>query len=329
MKVNTLTISTLIIAAVFIVIFALFAVLDISTSKKRKERYRTGATVTSYLMLLPAVLLAFMFVLLPILYSLGYAFTDYYLLEPQNISFVGFDNFKEVFEEIGQGGTLYHALINTLIFVVGVVPLQIGLALLLALFVNKPLKGSKIFKVCFFAPVVISLSVTSMLWRDILSGSETGLLNAFLGLFGAEAHDWLRDPATAMPCIIVLSAWQGCGYQMLIFLSGLTNIRKELYEAAALDGAGAWTQFKLVTWPGLRSTFVYILITVFIGACRISTQPMLLTGYQDHTVTLSYYMYQTGYRDRWVGLSSAVALLMTIVIGTITLIQRRLFREKD
>ena len=321
--------SALIIAAVFFAGFAGIAIYDIATSRRRKEKYRFGTVVTAYLMLIPALVLAFLFVLLPILYSLGYAFTDYNLLKPNNIKYVGFDQFKLVFQEISQKGTLYHALINTLVFVVGVVPLQIGLALVLALFVNKPLKGSKIFKVCFFAPVVISLSVTSFLWLQILSPSESGLLNSLIGLFGAEPHDWLRDPATAMPCIIVLSAWQGCGYQMLIFLSGLTNIRQELYEAASLDGAGAWRKFTLVTWPGLRSTFIYIIITVFIGACRILTQPMLMTGYQNHTVTLSYYMYQQGYSYRHVGYSSAVALLMTIVIGTITLIQRRAFREKN
>ena len=321
--------SALIIAAVFVAGFAGIAIYDIATSRRRKEKYRFKTVATAYLMLIPALVLAFLFVLLPILYSLGYAFTDYNLLKPNNIKYVGFDQFKKVFEEIGEKGTLYHALINTLVFVVGVVPLQIGLALLLALFVNKPLKGSKIFKVCFFAPVVISLSVTSFLWLQILSPSESGLLNSLLGIFGAEPHDWLRDPATAMPCIIVLSAWQGCGYQMLIFLSGLTNIRQELYEAASLDGAGAWRKFTLVTWPGLRSTFIYIIITVFIGACRILTQPMLMTGYQNHTVTLSYYMYQQGYSYRHVGYSSAVALLMTIVIGTVTLIQRRAFREKN
>ena len=322
--------SALIIAAVIIHVFAVFFIYDLATSRRRKEKYRFGTVLTALLMLVPAVVLAFLFVLLPILYSLGYAFTDYYLLTPNEISYIGFDHFVTIFKEIeDKGSMLYHAIINTLVFVIGVVPLQIGLALLLALFVNKPLKGSKIFKVCFFAPVVISLSVTSFLWLQILSPSETGLLNSVIGLFGLKPHDWLRDEKTAMPCIIILSAWQGCGYQMLIFLSGLTNIRKELYEAAALDGAGAWRKFTLVTWPGLRSTFVYIIITVFIGACRILTQPMLMTGYQPHTVTLSYYMYKEGYDYRWVGYSSAVALLMTIVIGTITFIQRRAFREKN
>ena len=320
--------TTIIIFVLFLLAFGGFVAYDLATAKKRKEVYRIKSSTTAYLMLLPAVSLAFLFILLPILYSLGYAFTDYYLLRPNDINFIQFQNFTDFFEELSTKGTLYNAIKNTLTFVVGVVPLQIGLALLLALFVNRPGVGSKIFKVCFFAHVVISLSVTAFLWEQILAPDASGLLNSLLGVFGVPPHDWLRDPNTAMPCIIVLSAWQGCGYQMLIFLSGLSNIRKDLYEAAALDGANWWRKFWLVTWVGLRSTFVYILITVFIGACRILTQPMLMTGYMDHTVTLSYYMYNKGYTERWVGYSSAVALLMTIFIGGITLIQRRIFREE-
>lgn len=323
-----MTNSTIIIFILFLCAFVGFVIYDIATAKKRKEVYRVKSTVTAYLMLLPAVALAFLFVLLPILYSLGYAFTDFYLLKPNDIDFVKLQNFASIFKEISQKGMLYNAIKNTVTFVVGVVPLQIGLALALALFVNRPCFGSKIFKVCFFAPVVISLSVTAFLWGQILAPGEGGLLNSMLSIFGVPPHDWLRDPKTAMPCIILLSAWQGCGYQMLIFLSGLSNIRKDLYEAASLDGANKWHQFWNVTWVGLRSTLVYILITVFIGACRIMTQPMLMTGYMDHTVTLSYYMYNVGYTERWVGESSAVALLMTIFIGGVTLIQRRLFREK-
>ncbi len=323
-----MTTTSLIILGLFLCAFGGFAAYDLAIAKKRKEVYRAKSSITAYLMLLPSVVLAFLFILLPILYSLGYAFTDYYLLRPNDISFVFVDNFKMLFEEISEKGMLYNAIINTLTFVVGVVPLQIGIALLLAFFVNRPGVGSKIFKVCFFAPVVISLSITAFLWEQILAPGDGGLLNSVLGMFGVPPHDWLRDPQTAMPCIIVLSAWQGCGYQMLIFLSGLSNIRKDLYEAAALDGANWWHQFWNVTWVGLRSTFVYILITVFIGACRILTQPMLMTGYMSHTVTLSYYMYNSGYTERLVGESSAVALLMTIFIGGITLMQRRLFREK-
>lgn len=320
--------TSIIILVLFLLAFVGFAIYDLATARKEKVVYRAKSTITAYLMLLPAVILAFLFILLPILYSLGYAFTDYYLLKPNDITFIHIQNFIDFFKELMTKGTLYNAIKNTAIFVIGVVPLQIGLALLLALFVNRPGIGSKIFKVCFFAPVVISLSVTAFLWEQILAPDAGGLLNSIIGIFGFAPHDWLRDPKTAMPCIILLSAWQGCGYQMLIFLSGLSNIRKDLYEAASLDGANWWRKFWLVTWVGLRSTFVYILITVFIGACRILTQPMLMTGYMDHTVTLSYYMYNKGYTERWVGYSSAVALLMTIFIGGVTLIQRRIFREK-
>ncbi len=320
--------TSIIILVLFLCTFGGFVVYDLVTAKRHKVVYRVKSSATAYLMLLPSVVLAFFFILLPILYSLGYAFTDYYLLQPNNIKFIFLDNFAYIFKEISTKGMLYNAIKNTVTFVVGVVPLQIGLALLLALFVNRPCFGSKIFKVCFFAPVVISLSITAFLWEQILAPGEGGLLNSMLGMFGVPPHDWLRDPNTAMPCIIVLSAWQGCGYQMLIFLSGISNIRKDLYEASALDGANWWHKFWTVTWPGLRSTFVYILITVFIGACRILTQPMLMTGYMSHTVTLSYYMYNSGYTERFVGESSAVALLMTIFIGSVTLMQRRLFREK-
>ena len=278
-------------------------------------------------MLLPAVMLAFIFVVLPIVYSLGYAFTDFHMYYPNDINFVGWDNFVELFREISVKGELYHAIINTAIFVVCVVPLQIGLALVLALFTNRKKKGVKIFKVCFFTPVVISLTVTSFLWVQILAPNSSGMLNSFLAMFGVGPIDFLAQEDTAMLWIVLMSAWQGCGYQMLIFSSGLTNIRDDLYEAASLDGANAWKKFLNITLPGLRSTLLYITITVFVGACRVMIQPMLMTDYKLHTVTLSYYMYQLGYGSKLVGLSSAVALMMTVVIGCITLLQRKFLKE--
>ena len=321
--------STLAILGVLIAIFLAFAIKDVLIAKKKGTHYNVRNCLVAYGMFVPAVVLAFLFVLLPIIYSLGYAFTDFYLLKPNNISFNALENFKQIAESIRAKGDMYHAIKNTAIFVVGVVPLQIGMALGLSLLVNRKKAGVGMFKICYFAPVVISLTITSYLWLQILSPSEHGLLNSLLQLFNQEPRDYLREPNTAMLWIVLLSAWQGCGYQMLIFLSGLTNIRKELYEAASLDGANVWKQFLHITCPGLRSTFLFVVITVFVGACRVMIQPMLMTGYQEHTVTLSYYMYVQGYSYRWVGYSSAVALLMTIVIGSITLLQRRLLREKD
>lgn len=325
---NTLTISALIILAVFLAIYFAVVILDLRKAKKNNEKYHKSEWLAAFLMLLPALILTFFFILLPILYSLGYSFTDYYLLKPNEINFNGFENFVIIFKEIANKGMLYDAIKNTAIFVVLVVPLQIFVALGLALLCNQKRFGVSIFKICFFAPMMVSLTVTSYLWLQILSPSKTGLMNSFLALFGVESQEFLQDPNTAILWIVLLSAWQGAGYQMIIFLSALGNIRSDLYEAASLDGANAWHKFTRVTIPGIRPTFIYVLITVFIGACRIMVQPMLMIGYQKNGVTISYYMYQEGYYNRWVGASSAVALLMTIFIGSITLLQRKLFSEK-
>ncbi len=321
-----MTTIAIIILAVFVLVLAALICIDIVKAKRANVQYHIKQCIAGYLMMAPAIVLAFIFVMLPILFSLGYAFTDYHMYYPNDIHFTGFSNFTELFEEISNKGELYMAIKNTAIFVVLVVPLQIGLALFLALFTNRKKRGVKVFKVCFFAPVVISLTVTSFLWLQILAPNESGLLNSFLGNFGIGPIDFLADRETAMLWIVLLSAWQGCGYQMLIFSSGLTNIRDDLYEAASLDGARGWDKFVNITVPGLKSTFLYIVITVFVGACRVMIQPMLMTGYELHTVTLSYYMYQMGYGSKLIGLSSAVALMMTIIIGLITLVQRKVLK---
>ena len=318
----------LIVLGVLLLGLGAVVVFDIIKSRKTGQKFHLREVVTGFLLIVPASILAFFFVMLPIFYSLGYAFTDFNLLKPDNIKFIGIDNFKMLFNDFKQHGEFYLSLRNTAIFVVLVVPIQIIIALLLALFCNNKRRGTTIFKVCFFAPVAISLSVTAFLWLIILSPNPNGIMNSILGNFGIKAQDFLGNKDTVLIWMVIISAWQGCGYQMLIFLSALGNIRKDLYEAAKVDGANVFHRFFTITLPGLRPTMLYILITVFIGACRVLIQPMLLTGYQDRSMTISYYMYQQGFTYRHVGYSCAVALIMTIVIGTITLLQRKLLGEK-
>lgn len=325
---QNMTTATLAILASILMVFIGVFVSDLIRRRKSEEKYHKSETIMAYILLLPAAVLAFLFVILPIVFSLGYSFTDFDLLQPNSVSFVGLDNFKLIFEELKEKGEIYYSLRNTGIFVVLVVPIQITLALLLALFCNNKRRGTTIFKICFFAPVAISLSVTAYLWLVILSPNPNGIMNAVLANLGIPAQDFLGNPNTVLLWMVIISAWQGCGYQMLIFLSALGNIRKDLYEAASIDGAGAFRKFFTVTIPGLKPTFLYILITVFIGACRVMIQPMLLTGYQTRSMTISYYMYQQGFRYYHIGYSCAVAFLMTIVIGTITLLQRKLLGEK-
>lgn len=323
--------ALLVLAILCFIFFAVFAV-DLFRGRKKAIKYHKSEVITSYALLIPAVALAFFFVVLPIAISLRYAFTDFNLYYPQeeNTHNVGFDNFKWLFAQFGKHGDLYYAARNTLIFVVLVVPIQIGLALLLALFCNNKRRGTTVFKVCFFAPVAVSLAVTSYLWLEILSANETGFMNSILKLFGISAHDFLREEGTVLIWMVIISAWQGCGYQMLIFLSALGNIRKDLYEAASIDGAGPFRRFKTVTLPGLKPTLLYIIITVTIGACRVMIQPLLLTkGVHPRSMTLSLLVYDYGYTSKDVGLSCALAFMMTIVMGTITLVQRKLLGDKN
>ena len=320
--------AALLILIALLLAFASIFVVDLFKRRKSAQKFHVKESLTSYILLFPALLLAFFFVILPIFFSLGYSFTNFDLLDPTNVKFVGFNNFKTLAEEFKNKGAIYHSLRNTAIFVVLVVPIQIGMALLLALFCNNKRKGTTFFKICFFAPVAISLSVTAYLWLVILSPNPNGIMNSILGRFGVDSKDFLGDPKTVLWWMVIMSAWQGCGYQMLIFLSALGNVRKDLYEAAKVDGANVFQRFWTVTLPGLKPTMVFILITVFIGACRVMIQPMLLTGYQIRSMTLSYYMYVQGFERAHVGYSCSVALVMTIVMGTITFVQRKLLGEK-
>ena len=318
----------LLILLVLMMIFIGVFVMDFIRRRKSEKKYHLREAIAAYALLIPAALLAFFFVLLPIFFSLGYAFTDFDLLHPNEVNFIGFDNFKDLFNEFKNKGEIYYSLRNTAIFVALVVPLQIIVALLLALFCNNKKPGTTVFKICFFAPVAISLSVTAFLWLVILSPNPNGIMNSILGNLGIPTQDFLGNKNSVLLWMVFISAWQGCGYQMLIFLSALGNIRKDLYEAASIDGANVFQRFFTVTIPGLKPTFLDILITVFIGACRVLIQPMLLTGYQDRSMTISYYMYQQGFTYRHVGYSCAVALMMTIIIGTITFVQRKLLGDK-
>lgn len=326
-----MAVVALCIFAAFSVIFLAIFVKDFIKSRKEKQKYNKTEVTVAYILLIPAVVLAFFFVLLPIVMSLGFSFTDYSQQYPNEFNLAGgdgFGNFRDLFDELKIKGDIYHALVNTAIFVVGVVPLQIGLALGLALFVNNKKRGTTIFKVCFFAPVAISLSVTAFFWKEVLSAADDGIMNSIFKSFGLAPREFLGKDGILF-WMIIISAWQGCGFQMLIFLSALGNIRKDLYEAAKVDGANVFRRFITVTLPGLRPTLLYILITVFIGACRVLIQPLLLdNGYNTYSMSISLYMYWQGKKMSHVGYSCSVALLMTLVIGSITFLQRKLLGEK-
>jgi multiple sugar transport system permease protein len=225
------------------------------------------------------------------------------------------------------------ALLNTLLFVVVIVPMQGGLALVLALLINQKLRGINIFRTIYFMPVVVSMVVVSLLWRFIYDGSN-GLLNTLLGLvtFGAfQPVDWLGNPSTAFPALMVMSAWQGVGFHMVIWLAGLQNIPESLYEAAGLDGANTWQKFRFVTWPGLRSTMIFILVVITMQAFGLFTQVDVMTrgGPLDSTQSIMYQAVQRGYQGQDISGGSAISVIFFLMVLFVSVIQRTLTREKN
>ncbi len=282
--------------------------------------------LTGLAFIAPAVILLTVFLLIPFLLTLGYSFTNYNILKPQDMKIVGLANFIKLTKD-----TVFHkSILNTFVFVILVVPLQVCMALGLALLINRKLRGISIYRLAFFAPTVLSLVVVSILWTYIYNPNN-GLLNALLGSVGLGPFKFLNDPRTAMLCIVILSAWQGCGFQMMIFLSGLQDIPVHLYEAAQMDGASKIQQFVHITLPGLRNIAVFVSLNIVVSAFQLIIQPMMMTGGgpQNATMTIVYEIYQTGFRYNQMGYGSAMALVFTVIVLAISLIQNKLTSKSN
>ena len=284
---------------------------------------------TAWLMSSPALLLLALFLGIPILLTFVLSFTNIRLVSPNPPRFVGLNNFVRAF---AHDPTFVRSLTNTAFFALIVVPCQSALALALAILVNAKVKGVTAFRTMIFMPVVTSMVVVSILWSFFYE--ENGLFNSVLNTLaggGWTAVAWLNNPGTAIPAVIVLSIWQAVGLHMIIWLSGLQGIDPALYEAADLDGVNGWQRFRYVTWPGLHSTMVFILVTITIAALGLFVQVDVMTsgGPQDATSTLVYHAVRKGYREQDMGYGSAISLIFFLAVLAISLIQRRLTREKD
>ena len=290
----------------------------------KKKKFKEN--LLGYGFLSPALILLFIFLIIPVGMVIYYAFTDYYMLAPDERKFIGLDNFFR----LAKDKTFIKSSWNTVQFVIWIIPVQLGAALGMALIVNKKRKGNIFFKVAFFASVVMSLVVISILWLYLLNPNN-GLLNALLEKVGIAKQPFLTSPKQAMYAIVFVSAWQGAGYQMLLFLGGLQNIPQDVYEAAEIDGISKWNQFRYITMPLLKPTALFVLLTTLISAFKLLVQPMVMTqgGPANSTITMVYYIYRKGFTDRLVGYSSSIALVFTTLIGVISLVQRRVLKEDE
>ncbi|MBT3010562.1 MAG: sugar ABC transporter permease [Candidatus Thiodiazotropha sp. (ex Lucina aurantia)] len=275
-------------------------------------------------MAIPALAGLLLFILLPFAAALALAFTDLRLGSPLPVKFVGFAQFVQLFND----PDFMRALLNNLLFAAVVVPLQTVLALALALLLNQGLPGTVAFRTLFFMPVVFPMSLVSVIWSLIYAPGPDGMMNAFLewASFGLwEARDFLRDPLLALPGIMLLSIWQGVGFQMVILLAGLQAIPQSLYEAAALDGARRWQQLLHITLPQLRNPLIFVMLITTILAFRLFDQVQIMTrgGPDNATTTVIYEMVQSAFARQQVALASAMTVVFFLLVLAVTWLQRR------
>lgn len=281
------------------------------------------------LFLAPAMVLLTVFFFAPVIAGFALSLTDFDLYtigDSSNLRMVGFRNYRDLFTSAifwtAFGNTMYFALVGG--------PLTVMVSLAAALLVNAKLTRFKtLFRTIYFAPVVTTLVAVAIVFKYIYH-PRFGMLNRFLDLVGLGQPDWLGNPKLAMFAIILLAVWKGFGYTMIIFIAGLQQIPEELYEAARLDGAGPWRQFRHVTLPMLAPTFLFVGIVVAIGQLQIFAEPYVMTrgGPLNKTVTIVMLMYEQGFKFWEMGYAAAVAFVLFLVIGAATLLQLRLQRDR-
>jgi multiple sugar transport system permease protein len=281
------------------------------------------------LFLAPAIVLLSIFFFAPVIAGFALSVTDfdlYTLGDVHNLRFVALRNYRELIAN----PIFWTAFFNTLYFALVGGPLTVAVSLFAALLVNNKLTRWKaLFRTIYFAPVVTTLVAVSVVFK-YLYHPRFGIINLALGALHLPQPDWLGDPHFAMPALILLSVWKGFGYTMIIFIAGLQTIPEELYEAARLDGAGAWGQFRHVTLPMLGPTFLFVGVVVAIGQLQIFAEPYVMTagGPLNKTLTIVMMMYQQGFRFWRMGYAAAVAFILFLVIGAATLLQMRLGEKR-
>jgi multiple sugar transport system permease protein len=278
--------------------------------------------------LAPALALMGIFFFVPVLAGLLLGLTDFDIYafgSLGTVRFVGLRNFRHLFGD----PVFWTALRNTLYFVGVGGSLSVLVSLVTALVLNaRGVRLRPLFRTVYFAPVVTTLVAVAIVWR-YLYHPKYGLVNHALGVLGIGPIDWLGDPHWAMPGIVLLAVWRNFGYNMLIFVAGLGSIPEELYEAAAIDGAGAWRRFLHVTLPGLAPIFLFVGITTMIGFFQLFAEPYVMTqgGPLRSTTSLVLLMYEEGFRWWRMGVASAIALVLLVVTLAGTLVQMRLRRR--
>lgn len=286
--------------------------------KKFWDKLFNSPSVAGWIFILPALLGTIVFIIIPVFCSFGLSFAKWDLLNP--IEFVGFQNYKEIFNE----PVFFKILINTIVFAVSTSLFGVIIPLILAAILNAKIRGSEFFKTAYFLPFITPMIVIGIVWEWIFD-PNIGILNNVIHLH----INWLYDTNFAMPALIIVSVWKLIGYNMIIFLSALSGISQSLFEAAKIDGAGVIDTFKNVTVPMLSPTIFFVIIITAISSFQVFDLIYLMTqgGPLDSTNVLVYAIYKNAFEYFNIGKASAIAYVLFVIILVLTLFQWK-FRKK-
>lgn len=281
-------------------------------------------TLSSYLLVSPYLIHIIVFVLFPVGFSLFLSFHDWNIIGP--MEYVGTANY----EKLIQDKYFLLSLRNTFVFIAIHIPLQIIIALGLAVVLNQKLWFRAFFRGAFFMPVVVSGVVVTILWQQ-LYGYELGSINAFLMWLGFEKVGWLIDPMWAMPSIAIMATWKNVGLYIILFLVGLQSVPKSLYEASELEGASGWQQFWYITLPVINPTVVMVMLLSTIGGFSLFIEPYVMTGGGPLNSTLSsvLYIYKQGFFYYHMGYAATLGLVLALLILFFVFLQRTFLETKQ
>jgi multiple sugar transport system permease protein len=298
-------------------------------TERKRPRPMRGDTRTAWLFAAPGLTLVVLFVILPFLGAFGLSLTNSRLVSPLPTQFVGIDNYVDVLTD----STFWGALRNNFVFGLVVVPVQTALALVLAVLVNQHVRGRVVFRTLYFLPQVMVMAAAATVWKLLFSSD--GMVNTVMEVFTFglwNGTNWLQSTTLALPAVMIVSIWQGVGFQMVILLAALQDVPNEQYEAASIDGASAWQQFWNVTVPGIRNQLIFVATITMILSFRLYDQVVIMPqpagGPQDATRTVMLEMVQTGFERQLIGKASAIAVIFFVIVLLLTLVQRRLLKEE-
>jgi multiple sugar transport system permease protein len=272
-----------------------------------------------YVFIAPQLAGIITFVLVPLGLVFWYSLHEWNVLA-NTFNFVGDANYQQLLRDPSLPGVLT----SSAIFSAGLVVLNMSLALLLAILLDQKLKGIVVFRTLFFSPVVVSLVAWTIVWSFLLQNN--GGINGFLQLFGIKGPNWLRTPETAMISVIVVQVFKNVGLNMILFLAALQGVPKELYEAARVDGASPWKQFRRITVPMISPTILLTSIITIVGSLQVFAQIAVLTqgGPGLSTTVLVYYLYQQAFQFHFFGYGSTLSILLFLIVAVLTLVQWQL-----